>query len=577
MALHTQKSVEETLQHILDHPEDDGAQRSLADAYYSDPEIVLNAVRSVISKKDPSTVEKPKEQPDELWGHAKVWKNCVGEQKCTPAEWRSPNSLKSLVDTINEARGKGKRVRAVGSGHAFSDVTSTEDAFLIDPKNLVKVQGTSSWHDIPSAAETFKPDVDAKNLFRTQSGIKIVDLNRRLEKDKLALTNMGSYDGQTISGAFSTGTHGSGALFAPMASSVESIVLVTETGKVYQVEPTDGITDPTKFPNHLPESPEVAVELKQDDEWFNAINVSMGCMGVIYSITLRVQEAFSLSEIRDLTTWEALRPVFAPGNFNPLPAPLAETDHYELLINPYILPGSSTHATIRVARKRIPRTHPRGARADWLETLLKYLAVGSEGLLVWLLNHCPTLSPSVISAGLTALVDQDPPFVANSYDVFTLGVENRMKALAMELHFDARNMVSTIDGILAALADFAKDHLWYLPGPISIRLVAASDALLAPETGRLTCTAELDLLYGTKSAQELLGAVKKRVCDGSGAEGDGAVRVHWGLDPLDEITAGDVEKWYGDKLGRWKEVHGVLNTAGMFDNKFTDRISVSKR
>ncbi|KAK3685182.1 FAD-dependent oxidoreductase [Podospora appendiculata] len=541
----------------------------------------MNAVRSVLSQDNLGFVEQAEPSALSLtWpGHAKTWSNAIGQQTCTPAQWRYPDTLQSLVAAVKEARGKGKRVRAVGSGHAFSDVTRTDDAFLIDPKSLGKAQGSDPKRSIPSGAESFKPDADAKNLFRSQSGITIVDLNTRLENNKLALTNMGSYDGQTIAGAFSTGTHGSGARFGPIASSVVSIVLVTETGKVYQLEPsTDSVTDPAKFPGHVPEALDVAVELKQDDDWFNAVKVSMGCMGVIYSVTLRVQEAFSLSENRTLTTWEALKPLFAPENFKPLPEPLANNDHFEFLINPYVIPlGPTTHTAIQVARQRIKRTKPRGARASWLESLLKYFAVASAPILVWVLNRWPALSPEAIQQALGALVDQDPPYVDNSPKVFTLGVENRMKALALELHFDARDTVATIDAILAALADFAKDHLWYLPGPIGVRFIRSSDALIAPESGRLTCTAELDMLFGTKSAGQLLDAVKKRICDQSELTGDRSVRIHWGLDPLDGTTTGDVRKWYGSRLDRWQEVHAALNTTGMFDNKFSDRIGVSKK
>ncbi|KAK3385478.1 FAD-dependent oxidoreductase [Podospora didyma] len=505
-----------------------------------------------------------------------VWENCIGLQQCKPAEWRCPDGLQPLVETINDARAKGKRVRAVGSGHAFSDVPRTDDAFLIRPKNLTKVQGTDAKMNIPSGIESLKPDADPASLFRTQSGITIKDLNSQLESRKLALINMGAYDGQTIAGAFSTGTHGSGAAFGPLASFVESIVLATETGKVYQIEATNGITNPAKFPGHVPEAPGVPVELKQDDDWLNAVKVSMGCMGVIYSVTLRVQQQFSLEEWRELTTWEAVKPSFAPENFNPLPEPLATTDHYELLINPYVFPpnGPAIHTAIRVRRKRVERTKRSGARKSFFGVILEAIGVSLSWLAVKFLNAFPWLSPRVINTALNSLVEAKPPYVDNSYKVFQLGIDNRMKALALELHFDARDLVATIDALLAALGQSAGDS-WYLPGPIGIRFVAPSDALLAPESGRLTATAELDMLFGTSSANDLLAAVKKNLVDKSTLTGDRALRIHWGLDPLDSVTADDAKKWYPG-LEKWKEVRAALNTTGMFDNKFTDRIGVSK-
>ncbi len=67
-------------------------------------------------------------------------------------------------------------------------------------------------------AGTLKSDVDSGRLFRVQCGITVANLNAVLDKKGLALINMGAYDGQTVSGALSTGTHGSGAAYGPMAS-----------------------------------------------------------------------------------------------------------------------------------------------------------------------------------------------------------------------------------------------------------------------------------------------------------------------------------------------------------------------
>jgi len=92
-----------------------------------------------------------------------------------------------------------------------------------------------------------------------------------------------------------------------MADFLLSIVLVTKNGKVYQIktplESAPGpITDPAKFPSHLPEVPDIAVKLKQGNAWFNAAKVAIGCPGLTYSYTIRLQPAFSISEVHTITT-----------------------------------------------------------------------------------------------------------------------------------------------------------------------------------------------------------------------------------------------------------------------------------
>src|SRR6185503_3327720 len=77
---------------------------------------------------------------------------------------------------------------------------------------------------------------------RVEAGITVKELNLHLERHHLALTNMGGYDAQTIVGAATTGTHGSGLAFGPIASQIRSLELVTTGGEVLKVEPDPGIT-----------------------------------------------------------------------------------------------------------------------------------------------------------------------------------------------------------------------------------------------------------------------------------------------------------------------------------------------
>jgi L-gulono-1,4-lactone dehydrogenase len=585
-----QAQIEELFLHIITNPGEEEKKNLVIAALDEDADTVLSAAKAVglrLGLKDhvfnpflgdevaPATeateaadVDGAEEAAEADGGEesaeaaARKWTNSIGKQVCQPAQWLQPKQLSDLVDIVHDAATKKLAVRAIGSGHSFSTITNTQGAILIDPhvnlKSVLKVD-----------TQILKPDADPANIFRVQGGILVKDLNAALDNAKLALRDMGAYDGQTVSGALSTGTHGSGIGYGPMADSILSVVLVTENGTVYQIEPENGITDPTKFPKKLPES-DIPVVLKQNDDWFRTAKVAMGCLGIIYSYTLRVCPAFSLSERRTLTNWEAVLPSLVASTWNPLPEPL-KTDHYELLINPYADPDGK-HSCIEVKRERAtPPAPTRGARLTTIGRIEEWLGVKNSWAVVMLLNWIPSASRKVIDWALNFLPDVDPPYVDVSHKVFTLGIENTVKAWALELHFDAADCAATVGKLLDALKALSESPGWYVGGPIGVRFTAASDAFLAPESGRMTCTAELDMLAGINNDRQLLGKIKEIMCDG-GEGGNKSVRVHWGLD-WDFTTAEDVRKWYPD-FARWQTVYKEVNTTGMFDNEFTRRVKL---
>jgi FAD/FMN-containing dehydrogenase len=154
--------------------------------------------------------------------------------------------------------------------------------------------------DTSSLRQPFASD---RHYVRVASGSTLRFVNNQLDALKLALENMGGWDAQTIAGVIMTATHGSGLAFGPIASQVASMQLVTANGVMLQIEPDDGITDPRRFPGHLPEEPSVKLHLVQSSLVFNAVLVSMGCMGILYAVVLRTVDRFWLRETREVVSW----------------------------------------------------------------------------------------------------------------------------------------------------------------------------------------------------------------------------------------------------------------------------------
>src|SRR5258705_7524470 len=111
-----------------------------------------------------------------------IWQNTIRKYKVTPVKLFEPESLDDIVSIIKEAESKDMKVRAVGSGHSFSDVALTHE-YLVDLYRLNKV----TLYDPTVIKEEYKE----MKLVESEGGIRIRDLNRKLDKMKLAFINMG--------------------------------------------------------------------------------------------------------------------------------------------------------------------------------------------------------------------------------------------------------------------------------------------------------------------------------------------------------------------------------------------------
>ncbi|KAL6915410.1 hypothetical protein FSST1_006905 [Fusarium sambucinum] len=516
---------------------------------FTDPNLKQGVLEEIKSLKDsiegvpPPSKQLPRPKPPASWV------NCIGEQKCTPKSLRKANNISDLIKAVHDGAEQKLNVRIVGSGHSFSNVCPT-DGILLDPHGMNQFLKLNS--------SSLKKPSDAANYTFVESGITIKDLNTHLDKEGKALATMGAYDGQTLAGAISTGTHGSGKDSGNLASLVRAIILVSESGLVYQIEPKDGITDPAKF------VPEYAETLKQDDNWFQAALVAMGCLGLIHSYIIEVVDTFYLSEVRAPTTWQTFKSQLADGlNSEPL-----KKHYFEIDLNPYPA-GLNFGVTVTREISKVQKQSGSRGIENWLAGLLAQHPLFEE-ILAWTLNRWPKLSPGNITTALKTLkVDH---YVDKSFKVLDIGAVDDIKAYAMELSFDANgDIVNIIDRILALFQKAALEKLWYIAGPVAFRFVQNSIAFLAPQQGRTTMMVEMDMIFGIKTGNDLLKYMRQELCTGEDGKG---VRVHWGLD-LDTVKKGDVAEMYPETYEKWLAVYRNLNSTGIWNSPFTERLGIS--
>ena len=184
-----------------------------------------------------------------------MWTNWSGSVRCTPTEVVHPRSESEVVDVVRRAAAYGERVRVVGSGHSFTPLAKTEGVLVA----LDRVHGL------------LEADRDGLSA-RARGGTTIADLGEPLREAGLALENQGDIDAQTIAGAIGTGTHGTGPAFGSLSTQVESVRLVTASGDV------------------------IDCDRAAAPELFGAVRLSLGCLGVITEVELRVVPAYRLHQ-----------------------------------------------------------------------------------------------------------------------------------------------------------------------------------------------------------------------------------------------------------------------------------------
>ena len=241
---------------------------------------------------------------------AEKWTNWAGDQTCRPAQVASPRSREELAEVVAGAAQAGQKISVAGSGHSFTEAAMTDGC-------MVRVEALNRVLDA---------DRDA-GLVRVEGGMVLADLTRELDRLGLAMENLGDIDCQTISGAISTATHGTGSSLPNISAQVAAIELVAANGEVHQ--------------------------LTEDSEpdLLRAARVGVGALGAISAVTLRTVPAFTLHRIDE-------------------PRPLAEVldgfeelaeanDHFEFFVFPY----TETALTIRRNRTdRPPRPRRRARR-----------------------------------------------------------------------------------------------------------------------------------------------------------------------------------------------------------------------
>ena len=473
----------------------------------------------------------------------KTWRNHTGNQTCDPLRRYAPESIEELARVVEEAERVGATVRAVGSGHSWSDAALTY-GFLVEPQGLAQ--------PLDLEADLLRDGVDPAPLVRVGSGMRVRELNAHLASRSLALSQMGGYDGQTVAGVISTSTHGSGIGLGPFPDFVRSLDLVACGGAVNRIEPAGGPTDPHAFAEHHPDR-----RLVQDNRVFDAALVGVGCLGLVHSVVLEVQPAYWLTEVRTPSTWDEVRAELEAGDV------LRDNRHYEVYLNPY---GKRRC----LVTTRNPTDHGGrgpGRRRNSIPEFLALLPI-TPHVINLIVDLFPSLTPRLLDSALSALADKE--FTSDSFRVLNIGTANLLPAYSSEIGVpvDERGLhLEAVERIVAIAARHRELGAIYHTSPIALRFVKRSRASLSMMEGRDTLMIELIQATRTEGGFELLAAYEDALYELEG-------RPHWGQ--VNWLTGGvhHIATLY-PRLEEWLEVHGRLNETGVFDGPFSRRAGIA--
>jgi L-gulonolactone oxidase len=430
-----------------------------------------------------------------------LWQNWSGLAQARPTSVSSPRNVHDVVTAVQHALETGSGVKMPGSGHSFTAVAKPEGA-LLRPDQLTGIL-----------------DVDREAMTVTvAAGTQLHALNDALESLGLSLHNMGDIAEQTIAGATSTGTHGTGGLVASLSAQIAGLELVTGTGEVLHAH--DG----------------------ENADVLHVARLGLGALGIITAITLQVEPLFTLEAHEFPLRWDEALATFDQR--------AEDNHHFEMYWFPH---------TDRVLAKENNRVLDDsddlpGPLPRWRRLLDdEFLSNTVFGLVNRLGNARPSLIPRINDLSGRALSDRRYSDVPHR--VFT----SPRRVVFREMEYAVPREAG-----LHALRDvraWIEQSGLRISFPIEVRVAPSDDIPLSTSSGRDSMYLAFHMNRQTDHTAYFAGV--EEILKGY----DG--RPHWGK--LHSRTAGDLEPTYPE-WHTFQSLRDRLDPQRLFGNGYLRRV-----
>lgn len=417
----------------------------------------------------------------------------------TPAQWHSISDPGQLPQIFSAAADQGLTVRTVGAGHSFTPLVQTNGV-------LVSLDGFQGIEEV----DAFTHEV----TFR--AGTRLWQIPRLLEPFNLALENMGDIDRQSVAGAISTSTHGTGLGFTGFSGAVTGIRIMLADGTHQRASAT--------------ENPEL----------FHATRVSLGALGVITHVRLRCVPHFLLHAVERVEDIEQIAQNFIDRS--------KQNDHVEFFWFPGTKRAIVKTNTRLAAGSSLPRMN---SFSRWVNDELV-----SNGALQGI-STLGALRPQWIPKlnRLAASVLSNREYTDRWDKVFTS--PRRVRFTEMEYAIPLENFTSAFAQLRSYLDSVPAQVVF----PVEVRTAAADDTWLGTASGRNSVYIAVHQ-YIHDDVPQYFPEVEKIL-----REFDG--RPHWGKEH--SLGAADLSACY-PRFGDFQTVRTAVDPRGLFLNKYLRRL-----
>ncbi|TQL01678.1 D-arabinono-1,4-lactone oxidase [Cellulomonas sp. SLBN-39] len=430
-----------------------------------------------------------------------TWENWARTACAAPVRVVRPRDEDEVVAAVLAARRDGLRVRVVGAGHSFTPAAATDGVLLrLDALRAVERVRT-------------RPDGTAR--VTVGAGVRLRELNATLAARGLAMPNLGDIDHQSLAGAVSTGTHGTGGRLPGLAAQVVGARLVTARGDL------------------------VDVDAGTDRGLLELARLGLGTAGVLVALTVEVVPAFRLLATE--------RPARLPAVLESLQEDVDAHDHLEFYWFPH-----TDRALVKVDDRApddvdLPLPRLRRLVDDEL------LANGAFGLVCAVAGARPSLAPRLNAVAARGLAARR--YTARSDRVL---VSPRRVRFREAEHAVPREHVADVVREVDAWVRRTGEPV---PFPVEVRFAAADDVWLSTAHGRPTAYVAVHQNVRLPHTR-YFDAVERIVAEVGG-------RPHWGkLHGLDAARLAPLYPRFADAVA----VRRRVDPDGLFANPYVDRV-----
>ncbi|BCJ72683.1 FAD-linked oxidoreductase [Catellatospora sp. IY07-71] len=428
-----------------------------------------------------------------------VWRNWSRIESVTPARVAYPSSPDEVVQAIAAARADGLRVKPIGAGHSFTGI-AVAPGVQLDLRNLQGVLAVD----------------EQRRQVKLAAGTHLYRLPELLKPYGLALQNMGDIDAQTIAGATSTGTHGTGHAFGGLATQIVGVTLATADGALLEISENS------------------------NPELLGAARLGLGALGVLVDITVQCVPAYKLHAVEKP---EPLAEVLAQWEQRALGA-----DHFEFYWFPH------TQTALTKTNTRLPMdapSKPLGGFQRWLDDDLMSNTVFNG--VCHLGKAVPALTPPINR--LAQRLTNNREFTDVSTSVFTTKREVRFREMEYALPREE------VPEVLRALDRLIEQNGWRISFPVEVRVAAPDDIWLSTAHGRESGYIAIHRFF--KEDPHTYFRLAEQIFRAHGG------RPHWGkMHYQDASTLAGSYPRFGDFLA----VRDKLDPERVFGNDYLDRV-----